>query len=240
MLKARNREELLELLIRMGYENYTIIEGKGVYTVIIKNGKDSILKVKKPYTYGEALEDFRDYLPERIYRNFSRFLKNRIETKALSVAKRFLKEKKRFLLISGGVGIGKTTACVFTAFQLYRYHKIRNPLFVSVPSLMIEKEEVLKEVKNSDCIILDDFNKVNEVAKGIAIEIFLHAWNKNKYILVNTNLSGKDLKEYFDQHLLSRIKEEGMIVEIQDRDYRVLIQKRGANDDRVTLCENTR
>ena len=240
MLKARNREELLELLIRMGYENYTIIEGKGVYTVIIKNGKDSILKVKKPYTYGEALEDFRDYLPERIYRNFSRFLKNRIETKALSVAKRFLKEKKRFLLISGGVGIGKTTACVFGAFQLYRYHKIRNPLFVSVPSLMIEKEEVLKEVKNSDCVILDDFNKVSEVAKEIAVEIFLNSWNRNKYILVNTNLNGKELKQYFNQHILSRIKEEGMIVEIQDRDYRVLIQKRGANDDRVTLCENTR
>jgi len=221
MLKARNREELLTMLQRMGYKDYTIIEEKGVYTVIVRNGKEGILKVKKPYTYGEALEDFKDFLPERIYKNFSRFLKNMIETKALSVAKRFLKEKKRFLLISGGVGIGKTTACVFVAFQLYRFHKIKKPLFISVPSLMIEKEEVLEELKKSDCVILDDWNRINEVVKNIAIEIFLHAWNKNKYILISTNLSGKDLKEYFNQHILSRIKEEGIVVEIQDRDYRV-------------------
>ncbi|RUM29894.1 MAG: hypothetical protein DSY42_05595 [Aquifex sp.] len=153
--------------------------------------------------------------------NLRRTLNNPIQTKALKAVRYFLKKRMKYLILAGTVGSGKTMAVLVATLQLYRYHKVRYPLFVPVPSLLFEREKIFKEYPNCDCLILDDFNKVNDYTKEIALELFLDAYNKNKYVFITTNLSGKELREYFDQHIRSRVEEQGMVVEIKDKDYRV-------------------
>jgi len=220
MLLIKNEEQLKEILSKRGITEYVILEEKGTYTILAKNGKSKVLKFLKPYTKEEALEDFKYLLPSRLYVNLKKVVSNPLQTKALKAVKYFLKKKMRFLILAGSVGSGKTMAVLMGAY-LYRYHKIRFPLFVSVPSLLLEKEKVLKDYPGSDCLILDDFNRVNDYTKELALELFLDAYNKNRYAFITTNLSGEELRKYFDQHVRSRVEEQGMVVEIKDKDYRV-------------------
>ena len=221
MLLIKNEEELKEILNKKGITEYVVLEGKGTYTILAKNGKSKVLRFLKPYTKEEALQDFKYLIPSRLYMNLRRTLNNPIQTKALKAVRYFLKKRMKYLILAGSVGSGKTTAVLMASLHLYRMHKIKYPLFVSVPSLLFERERILKEFPESDCLILDDFNRVNAYAKELALEMFLDAYNKNRYAFITTNLSGKELREYFDQHIRSRVEEQGMVVEIKDKDYRV-------------------
>ncbi len=221
MLLIKNEEQLKEILSKKGITEYVILEGRGTYTILAKNGKSKVLKFLKPYTKEEALQDFKYLIPERLYMNLKKAVYNPIQTKALKAVKYFLKKRMKYLILAGTVGSGKTIAVLMATLQLYRYHKVRHPLFVAVPSLLFEKERILKEYTNCDCLILDDFNKVNDYTKELALELFLDAYNKNKYAFITTNLSGNELRQFFDQHIRSRVEEQGMIVEVKDKDYRV-------------------
>lgn len=221
MKLIKSEEELREVLNKRGITEYVILEGKGTYTILAKNGKSKVLKFLKPYTKEEALEDFKYLIPSRLYSNLRKVINNPIQTKALKAVRYFLKKRMKFLILAGSVGSGKTMAVLMASLQLYRYHKVKYPLFVSVPSLLFEKERILKEYASCDCLILDDFNKINDWAKEVALELFLDAYNKNRYAFITTNLSGEELRKYFDQHIRSRVEEQGMVVEIKDRDYRV-------------------
>ena len=220
MLLVKNKEQLKEVLSKRGITEYVVLEERGTYTVLT-NKNSGVLKFLKPYTKEEALEDFKYLLPSRLYINLKRTLQKPIQTKALKAVKHFLKKRMKYLILAGSVGSGKTTAVLMASLHLYRMHKIKSPLFVSVPSLLFEKEKVLKEYPESDCLILDDFNRVNAYAKELALELFLDAYNKNRYAFITTNLSGKELREYFDQHVRSRVEEQGMVVEVKDRDWRI-------------------
>jgi len=220
MLLVKNKEQLKEVLSKRGITEYVVLEERGTYTVLT-NKNSGVLKFLKPYTKEEALEDFKYLLPSRLYINLKRTLQKPIQTKALKAVKHFLKKRMKYLILAGSVGSGKTTAVLMASLHLYRMHKIKYPLFISVPSLLFEKERILKEFPESDCLILDDFNRVNAYAKELALEMFLDAYNKNKYAFITTNLSGKELREYFDQHIRSRVEEQGMVVEVKDRDWRV-------------------
>ncbi len=47
----------------------------------------------------------------------------------------------KYLIMAGTVGSGKAMAVLMATLQFYRYHKVRYPLFVSVPSLLFEKKK---------------------------------------------------------------------------------------------------
>ena len=142
---------------------------------------------------------------------------------------------KRFIVLSGKVGVGKThlLQCAVkkaidegilsyytTAFNLnqdmLKYHCA--PLH--------EKESIIQKYLDADLLCIDDLG-TESIYKNVTIEYLYLILNerqqKNKNTIITTNLNPAQIQDTYDDRIFSRLisKKDSILVEINSEDLRL-------------------
>ncbi len=128
----------------------------------------------------------------------------------------------RSLILTGQAGTGKTHAVVYAIAQHMRYHKIFNPLYVSMP--VIEDFKAVKSAyREADTVVLDDVNRVlRDYHLDLVKEIVYHCYNEIKTLVIITNLTPNDLIQLLaDEPIASRLREMCVVKTFKGQDLRL-------------------
>jgi len=128
----------------------------------------------------------------------------------------------RSLILTGQAGTGKTHAVVYAIAQHMRYHKIFNPLYVSMP--VIEDFKAVKSAyREADTVVLDDVNRVlRDYHLDLVKEIVYHCYNDIKTLVIITNLTPNDLIQLLaDEPIASRLREMCVVKTFKGQDLRL-------------------
>jgi putative DNA replication protein len=151
---------------------------------------------------------------------------NKIHQKLKYYCKNFKKAKEKGLglYLCGEVGTGKSfySLCIFNEL-LSNYYKVYrttlNGIYQRIQSTFsnfnnLTEEKVFKDLLNADLIILDDLGKENiseTWGKSKLYTIFNFFYEKNKCIIISTNLGKREIADFMDTQgtdaLLDRFRE---------------------------------
>ncbi len=191
-----------------------IYEQDTYYDVVLKDGVRRIKRVIPLEHIAKTLIHL-DF-PKRIVHN----LKNTQKTDNIKEVVNTIPQKS--LILTGQAGTGKTHAVVYAIAQHMRYHRIFNPLYVSMPVI-----EDFKAVKNAyreaDIVVLDDVNKVlRDYHLDLVKEIIYYYYNELKKIAIITNLTANDLIQLLaDEPIASRLREMCVVKVFKGQDLRL-------------------
>lgn len=143
------------------------------------------------------------------------------------------------LLLSGGVGLGKTFLCSAIANRCLQARK--TVVYLTFPDLvdLIRRrkfEEADSEVDSenwlngADLVILDDLG-AEKVTEFVIQELFVlinHRVNRRLPFVISTNLSLKDLEGTYTSRIYSRIVGTSRILRLQGEDLRLRLRRNRA------------
>lgn len=147
------------------------------------------------------------------------------------VAKAIAGKKQRGLFIQGNVGSGKTHICKCILNDLLRENV--DVKFYSVPDLLEDIREnifnedkfnLMKKIRETKVLILDDLgaHTYTPFVVNKLYQIFNYRLNNDLPIVINTNLSFKEVEELIDERISSRILEMCKLFELRsDTDIRL-------------------
>lgn len=135
----------------------------------------------------------------------------------LDICRRYAEEftpKSGSLLLTGGTGLGKTHLSLAVADMVIR--KGYNVIYGSVPELLrivereIQKktdENTMEALSGCDLLILDDLGAETDRPMNISLiyEIINTRLNRSLPMIINTNISGADMKNRYPDRICSRI-----------------------------------
>ena len=150
------------------------------------------------------------------------------------VAKLNTTQKKLFLL-SGQVGVGKTYILKATTheaikhgyFALYTTAFDLNKAFLNYHCAKLqEKEEILDKYLSCDLLLIDDLgteNKLNNVTVEYLYLVINQRLEAGKNTIITTNLNIDELKDQYDERIMSRISNKQNCIQavMQGNDLRI-------------------
>lgn len=169
---------------------------------------------------------------ELFTKNFTNYKPvNQESTIALNIAKRFSKEiiagNKNHLILSGNAGVGKSHLSMGVCWEILEgsnydkkclfinYRELLEQLKFSFHDEQARKHiqgNLIADIKTIDLVVIDDLgaelggttNKGATPYNNDVLYSILEA-RQNKALIVNTNLSGKEVKQYYGERVVSRI-----------------------------------
>lgn len=173
-----------------------------------------------------------DQTQQKYYIRFCELLKE-------VISKLHTTEKKLFLL-SGNVGVGKTHILKATTheaikhgyFALYTTAFDLNKTFLNYHCAKLEdKEDILDKYLSADLLLIDDLgteNKLNNVTTEYLYLIINQRLESGKFTVITTNLSMDQLKDNYDERIMSRISNISTCIPavLQGNDLRNQLKKR--------------
>lgn len=169
---------------------------------------------------------------ELFTKSLSNFKPVNQETKiALNTAKRYSKEiikgGKHHLILSGNAGVGKSHLSMGVCWQVLEdsnydmkclfinYRELLEQLKFSFGDEQARKRlqgDLIADIKTIDLVVIDDLGAelggvVNKGASNYNNDVLYSILEarQNKALIVNTNLSGKEVKKYYGERVVSRI-----------------------------------
>ncbi len=121
-----------------------------------------------------------------------------------------LKDKSLFLF--GETGSGKTVLSTFILKEIWKEKK--SGFFISYPELIFEMQtdydnskEKLEEVKNYNCVILDDFGaeKLTDFVRQISYLIINYREQNDLQTIITSNFTLDEIDKSIDRRISSRI-----------------------------------
>lgn len=183
------------------------------------------------HSMGEAQMLQRGIRQRYTFLNFNR-VKGSYE--ALQAAKAWVDQKFVMLLITGGVGNGKTHLCQAAAYELA--NRQRDVFIYTIPDLLSKLKslitpqhpedkddysQMLDHLKNTEYLILDEFKARSPYELEVLEEIICHRYERCKFTFITSNLDLPEL-EKVSERILSRFsdKELSKCVVNKAEDYR--------------------
>ena len=209
---ARNLNEVKEMFKDKAVLG--IYEQETYYVVVLKEGVQRVKRVIPMEHITKALIHL-DF-PKRIVYN----LKNTQKTNNIKEVVNTISRKS--LILTGQAGTGKTHAVVYAIAQHMRFHRIFNPLYVSMP--VIDDFKTIKNAyREADIVVLDDVNRVlRDYHLDLVKEIVYHCYNEIKTLVIITNLTANDLIQLLaDEPIASRLLEMCVVKTFKGQDLRL-------------------
>ena len=185
-----------------------------------------------------ALEEFRRYVafPNEKMTTWTFENDDGTNPKLTQIAKNYVekfeeyRQKSQGLLLSGGVGTGKSYISVCIANALI--DKGYTAMLTSIPRIERQlrddfegAEDLIKSINNNDLVILDDFGteRSTEYMNEIVISIINSRYESGKPLIVTTNLKANELRNPQDiakDRVYSRLVEMCIYCGVQGVDRR--------------------
>lgn len=162
-----------------------------------------------------------------------------IKTTAKSKVKKFVTQPLPFLVLSGGVGTGKSTMAVWVAMQLLHSGLCQSALFIRSGELLTSfsrgsttlGKDVYIEMTKPEVLIIDDIGGTVEMTptRVSGLRTLIDArWSAGKITIITTNLDpvipqgewGVPLKELFGSASWDRMSSAGLVVEFSGESMR--------------------
>lgn len=209
---ARNIEEVKKMF--EGQAVLGIYERDTYYDIVLKGGVQRVKRVI-PLEHIIKVLIHLDF-PKRIVHN----LKNTQKTDNIKEVINTIPSKS--LILTGPAGTGKTHAIVYAIAQHMRYHRIFNPLYVSMP-VIEDFKAVRSAYKEADIVVLDDVNRVlRDYHLDLVKEVVYHCYNEIKTLVIITNLTANDLIQLLaDEPIASRLREMCAVKTFKGQDLRL-------------------
>ncbi len=134
-------------------------------------------------------------------------------------ADNFPSTKINNLVLSGGVGTGKTflSKCVLGSLKntdnivVFLTATDLNSIFLKMHTSQIDRNLTLEVLSNCDLLIIDDLGTEN-LFKNVTVEYLLSLismrLDKNKHFILTTNLTAKELLDRYNERFLSRLSDK--------------------------------
>ena len=187
-----------------------------------------------------------DYLtPERYFR----YIPKRFHDKTLDNYNFPSSEKEKLkqavlsgssLLITGPIGVGKTHLAVALGYEFWKKQMEEDPhvsvspvrftscadFFIDLKTCItsgISEADFIRDYLAHSLLIFDDLGteKVSDWSKQVFYTLFNRAYVNMKQMIITTNLSVKEIAEWYDARIPSRIAEMGMVVGLGGKDRRL-------------------
>jgi DNA replication protein DnaC len=148
----------------------------------------------------------------------------------------FHKSNKKFIILTGGTGCGKTHGAVayiasITIPKVQNKVQSHNSCFIKayeLSQLIINKDfSALNKLKNVSNLIIDDLGTEPDGYKGSGFnKEFNHIIDvrheKQLKTIITTNLRSEKINENYGDRLCSRVNESGGVFETTDNDMRII------------------
>ena len=142
---------------------------------------------------------------------------------------------KKLFLLNGQVGVGKTYIIKATTheaikqgyFALYTTAFDLNKAFLNYHCAKLdEKDKILDKYLSCDLLLIDDLgteNKLNNVTTEYLYLIINQRLESGKNTIITTNLNINELKDSYDERIMSRISNKQTCVQtmLQGNDLRI-------------------
>lgn len=125
---------------------------------------------------------------------------------------RAIKLKDKSLFLFGETGSGKTVLSTLILKEMWKNNK--NGYFISYPELIFEMQtdydnskEKLEEVKNYNCVVLDDFGaeKLTDFVRQISYLIINYREQNDLQTIITSNFTLDEIDKSIDRRISSRI-----------------------------------
>ncbi len=148
-------------------------------------------------------------------------------------AENFPNTQIKNLIFSGNVGTGKTelAKCVHSTVKksenisLFLTSTELNAIFVKMHTNQIDRNLIFEVLTDADLLIIDDLG-TEAIYKNVTVESLLslisNRIEKNKHIIITTNLNDKELLERYNERFTSRIldKDKSLFIPFYTNDFR--------------------
>lgn len=187
----------------------------------------------KGYVDGKRCKCFNRYLTKialeslEISETEGEYFSKAIKVDALSkhfkiiknYADNFPNTKINNLVLSGGVGTGKTflSKCVLQSLKntdnivVFLTATDLNSIFLKMHTSQIDRTLTFEVLSNSDLLIIDDLGTEN-LFKNVTVEYLLSLIScrleRDKHFIITTNLTGNELLERYNERFLSRLSDK--------------------------------
>lgn len=151
------------------------------------------------------------------------------------IVKKYPNANKKMFNLIGNVGVGKTyiTECfvdyaikngLYTVYTTAQ--NLNNELLSYHIAPLSEKKDIIEKYLDADILCIDDLGTEN-ILKNVTVEylymIINERLNNNKFTLITSNLSPKQVIDTYDERIFSRMidKEKCLTVELRGNDLRL-------------------
>lgn len=165
---------------------------------------ESIVKAREQEFRKKALDQFSRSVPKKYScKDFDEVLKNRWQGTITSVSRKriekYLRQPTSFLVLHGGVGLGKTIMAVEIAKRLIENRHVYSALYISNSRLMNQLsfgaddgKNVVDRMCKPDVLVLDDIGSgsvdLTPTRKNGLWAIVNQRWSDGKITIITTNL----------------------------------------------------
>ena len=136
-------------------------------------------------------------------------------------------------VLTGNVGAGKTflSKCVYSEVSLKGYNAIfltateLNNVFLKMHLGEVDRTIINDVLSNCDLLVIDDLGtepKYNNVTVEFLLSLISERLDKNKPFIITTNLSLSEIKDRYNERLVSRLSgEKTAILPFKNKDLRI-------------------
>ena len=165
---------------------------------------ESIMKARMKSHRMEELDRFNKSIPNNLQNYYYDDLidsnwSGRITRLSAKMVKKYMDDPTSFLILMGGVGLGKTAMGIAICRKMLDIGRVRSALYVNVSTVLGEisfpKEDYdpISRIVSPDIILLDDVGAgttaLTDVRKNGIWSIIDQRWALNKLTIISTNLS---------------------------------------------------
>lgn len=174
---------------------------------------------------------------EPLNSDFNSLIKDNNLTKQFKIirnyAENFPQTQIKNLIFSGNVGTGKTelAKCVHSSVKvkdnvsLFLTSTELNAIFVKMHTNQVDRNLIFEVLTEADLLIIDDLG-TEPIYKNVTVEYLLslisNRVEKNKHVIITTNLNDKELLERYNERFTSRIldKTKSLFIPFYTSDFR--------------------
>lgn len=152
------------------------------------------------------------------------------KTEALEAAIAWWDSKKSWLVLSGGVGTGKTIAACWLlnrASRDWQWDEVRRGLFVRAtelvrPAMTPQAQDKLEKCYRVNVLAIDDLGVESLSEFGLAqlLDLLTHRHSAMLRTVITTNLTVDELKTRLGLRIIDRIKQDGEVVVLTGKSLR--------------------